>query len=146
MFDRLGALVSRRWIWILFGWIALAVLANRLSPNWWSVAKDGDLAYLPDAMSSVQGAKLLAAAFPHVKAKSDIILVVARSDGLLRDADYAVADRLVEDIVQEEYSERWWREPDSRHTQSSDGCCRREAHQSARSQGSGIAHRAAIAQ
>ena len=39
---------------MLLGWIALAVLANRYSPIWWTVAKDGDLAYLPDAMSSVQ--------------------------------------------------------------------------------------------
>ena len=43
----------------------------------------------------------MAAAFPHVQAKSDIILVVARSDGPLRDVDYAVADRLVEEVVAE---------------------------------------------
>ena len=96
MFDRLGALVSRHWLFVLLAWIAAVVCTVRLAPRWEDVTKDGDFAYLPAAMTSVQGDRLLEAAFPGAISKSQVILVVCRTTGPLQDPDLAIADRLVE--------------------------------------------------
>lgn len=99
MFDFLGTLVSRRWITVLLGWTLLTGLVHLFAPRWEDVAHDGDLAFLPQGMPSVQGEKLLQAAFPGVRAKSQIILLVARTDGVLCGEDYAIANRLVEEYT-----------------------------------------------
>lgn len=99
MFNHLGAIVSRRWALVLAGWAALVLLAQTLSPRWDDVAQDGDLAYLPERMNSVQGQRLLAAAFPEALAKSEMIVVVARNDGPLQPRDYQIADRLIADFA-----------------------------------------------
>lgn len=95
MFAGLARSVSRWWWVVLIGWIALAVAIRAAAPRWDDVTNDGDFAYLPPAMTSVQGAQLLEAAFPEVLARSQVIFVLARRNGLLQSADYAVADHLV---------------------------------------------------
>ena len=60
------------------------------------MAQDGDLAYLPDRMPSVQGERLLAAAFPQSKDKSQIAIVVERTGGALQPADVHVAGQLAD--------------------------------------------------
>ena len=101
MFDRLGSLVSRFWLWVLLGWVGLGLLAHFRAPRWDDVTRDGDFAYLPDWMTSVRGERLLEAAFAagpsegEALSKSTVILVVARTDGPLEPADYAKADDLV---------------------------------------------------
>ncbi len=101
MFDRLGSLVSRFWLWVLLGWVGLGLLAHFRAPRWDDVTRDGDFAYLPDWMTSVRGERLLEAAFAagpsegEALSKSTVILVVARTDGPLEPADYAEADDLV---------------------------------------------------
>lgn len=99
VFDRLGRIVSRHYGWVLVGWAVLAVLIQGLAPRWNDVARDGDLAFLPERTRSVQGQRLLEAAFPEGLSKSDMILVVARRDGPLQPPDYEVADRLVADFT-----------------------------------------------
>jgi len=99
MFNRLGAFVSRHWLLVLLGWAALVALCTGFAPRWDDVTKDGDFAYLPAAMTSVQGERLLEAAFPEALSKSQVILVVGRSSGALQEADYAVADRLVAEFT-----------------------------------------------
>ncbi len=96
MFDRVGAIITRRWLGVLLAWTALAGLIQAFAPRWDDVTRDGDFAYLPESMTSVQGEKLLEAAFPEALPKSAVILVVARGDGPLQGEDEAVADRLVE--------------------------------------------------
>ncbi len=96
MFDRLGTFIARHWLWVLLGWATAAALCVWFAPRWDDVTRDGDFAYLPAAMTSVQGERLLEAAFPEALARSQVILVVCRPDGPLQEADYAVADRLVE--------------------------------------------------
>ncbi len=105
MFDRLGRLVSRRAAWVILGWVALVLAIWAAAPRWDDVTRDGDFAYLPSAMTSVQGQRLLEEAFPHLLSKSQVILVVARGDGPLGSEDLAVADRLVEAFQPEEDEE-----------------------------------------
>jgi len=96
MFDRLAALVSRHWVLVMLAWAVLVVMIPRLAPRWDDVTKDGDFAYLPEAMTSVQGERLLEAAFPESLSRSQGILVVCRPRGPLQKPDLAIADRLVE--------------------------------------------------
>ena len=94
MFDRLGALVARHWWIVILAWVALAGGIHTVAPRWEDVTHDGDLAYLPDTLPSVEGARLLAQAFPENKAKSEIGIVVERTDGPLSAVDLAWSDLL----------------------------------------------------
>jgi RND superfamily putative drug exporter len=94
MFNRFGEFVARHWLAVIGGWVVLAVALHWLAPRWQDVAQDGDLAYLPDRMPSVQGEILLAEAFPKHKAKSEIALLVERPTGPLTAGDFQIASRL----------------------------------------------------
>jgi len=98
MFHRLGAIVSRRWLWVLLFWAVLVAGIRYAAPPWDEVTHDGDFAYLPEEMTSVQGEKLLEAAFPDVLSKSEVVLVLSRNDGPLQEADYRIAVRLLEEF------------------------------------------------
>ncbi len=98
MSGQLETVVSQRWALVLVGWAALALLVDMLAPRWDDVARDGDFAFLPKRMNSVQGERLLEAAFPEGSSKSDIIVIVARPNGPLELRDYQVADRLLADF------------------------------------------------
>ena len=95
MFSRLGFIVSRWWLIVLAFWVSAVVVVLMGAPRWDDVTHDGDFAYLPSEMSSSQGERLLASAFPDTLSKSQIVLVVARNGEPLRPEDVAVADRLV---------------------------------------------------
>jgi len=105
IFDRLGGVVSRHWLAALLAWIVLAAVVVRFAPRWDDVTKDGDFAYLPAAMTSVQGERLLEEAFPEALSKSQVIFVVSRADGPLRQADLDIADGLVEEYTPGEDAE-----------------------------------------
>lgn len=94
MFERLGSWVSAHWAWVLAGWIVAIVGLHMVAPPWDEVTLDGDFAYLPDRMTSIRGEKLLAAAFPDAKTKSQLVLVLARDKGQLEEQDYALAEQL----------------------------------------------------
>lgn len=95
MFHRLGSFVSRYYLWVLLGWLLAGLAVALFAPAWDDVTRDGDFAYLPEQMTSVRGEKLLEAAFPDIRSKSAIVLVLSRPDGPLRPADYTIADDLV---------------------------------------------------
>lgn len=95
MYRRLGAFIADHWILVIFGWIVLVVGLKYIAPRWDDVTQDGDLAYLPERMTSVRGEKMVALAFPDDKAKSQLVFVLERPDGRLTDADKDVARLLV---------------------------------------------------
>ena len=82
MYKRLGEFVARRWLAIILAWMALVPTISCLAPAWDSVTNDGDLAYLPDRMTTVRGDRLMAQAFPDNLVKSQFVLVFERARGL----------------------------------------------------------------
>lgn len=73
------AIHDRRW-WVIAGWLAVAIALNFVSPDWESIAHDGDLKQLPAYTSIAQGEQLSRQAFPNDVAKSQFVLVFARRD------------------------------------------------------------------
>lgn len=94
MYAVLGQCVTRYWPLMILGWIALAVGLQFGAPAWDAVTLDGDFAYLPDKMGSVQADKFLDKAYPGDRPKSQIVVVVARGNKVLTDEDKAVADEV----------------------------------------------------
>lgn len=77
--DRLAQSVHRHRIAIVVFWVVAAIFARVFSPDWKSIAYDGDFDYLPASMPSVAGERLLDEAFPTQRSRSQIVLVVARN-------------------------------------------------------------------
>jgi RND superfamily putative drug exporter len=94
MFQRLGEFVARRWPWVILAWVVALVALRCTVPRWEDVTLDGDLEYLPREATSVRGERLLAEAFPELRTRSQIALVVERTDGELTDDD----DRRIRDL------------------------------------------------
>ena len=88
MFQRLGEIVSRHWLITIVLWIVVVVVVRQKSPSWDSVTHDGDLAYMPAEMPSVQGEQLLEQAFPDGRSKSEVIIVFSRDDRVVDQADW----------------------------------------------------------
>ncbi|RMG02734.1 MAG: MMPL family transporter [Planctomycetota bacterium] len=95
MLKRFSYAVSRWWFLVFLGWAAAFAFVRLAAPVWDDVARDGDFAYLPDTVASVQGEKLRDAAFGEVRSKSEVVLVLARRDGPLTKEDLAFADEVV---------------------------------------------------
>lgn len=96
MYARLGEFVARQWAWVILAWVLLAVGLHRVAPRWEDVTHDGDLAYLPASMPSVEGELLFARAFPDKPTKSEVAIVVERPAGKLTSADLQWADSMAE--------------------------------------------------
>ncbi|MGD9719991.1 MAG: MMPL family transporter [Pirellulales bacterium] len=94
MFERLGAAVARHGWLIIVAWVIVAAALKYCAPRWDDVTHDGDLAYLPAALPSVEGAQLLARSFPENQARSEIGVIVERRDGRLTAADLRWSDAL----------------------------------------------------
>lgn len=94
MFARLGQCVTRYWHLVILAWAVLVVLVRLLAPRWEDVTHDGDLAYLPAEMPSSAGQRLTEEAFPENRARSQIVVIVAREQGPLSSQDLHVADEL----------------------------------------------------
>lgn len=94
-FERLGLFVTKYWVPIILFWFTVSVCAFILPPKWDDVTLDGDLAYLPATVTSAIGEAALAEAFPQDLAKSQVVIVVTRSDQEdLSDEDLYFIDRL----------------------------------------------------
>lgn len=94
MFAFLGQFVARRWPWVIAAWLVLVALVRFVAPAWDDVTKDGDLAFLPASMPSVQGQRLAAEAFAATRAKSELVIIAARQDRKLSPADLKIADQI----------------------------------------------------
>ncbi len=88
MFAFLGRTVSRFWLLILVGWIALLIVLRMVSPPWTEVAKGGQFSFLPPNSPSRRADELFNRAFPHDLLSSSIVIVVSReSSGGLQSHD-----------------------------------------------------------
>lgn len=96
MFARLGRVVARHPWKVILGWLLLAVALRVVAPRWDDVTYDGDLAYLPSTQPSVQAQRLLEAAFPENRDRSQIAIVAARDDRPFDAADLRAVDELGE--------------------------------------------------
>jgi RND superfamily putative drug exporter len=92
--------VMRHWLPVILAWAALAVVLRLLAPEWNAIAHDGNMAYLPAGMTSVQGEQLLREAFPQNRAQSQVIVVVAREQAPLTDVDKDVAADLADQFLE----------------------------------------------
>lgn len=73
-----GEFVARfAWLVVLF-WLAAVLSVWWFAPPWDSVTQDGDLAYLPDEMPSVQAEELLRKYFPDQRSRSQVVISLIR--------------------------------------------------------------------
>ena len=89
MFDRLGAFVVCRWQYVLAAWTLVTALLMWISPSWDEITQDGDFAYLPSEMTSVQAEAVLQDAFTEERSKSQIAVIIFRREGALTEEDLA---------------------------------------------------------
>ena len=99
MFPKFARFISRHWIWVLAAWVVVPLLLHIVAPKWDEITHDGDFAYLPPTMTSVRGEELFEKAFPDLASKSSVVLVVARSDGRLTEADLKIAGDLADEFT-----------------------------------------------
>ncbi|MFO0821123.1 MAG: MMPL family transporter [Pirellulales bacterium] len=99
MFARLGRVVTRHPWLVILSWLVLALFLRFTAPRWDDVTFDGDLAYLPATAPSVRGQKLLEAAFPGNRDRSQIAIIAARDDRPFDSRDLKVVDALGERLA-----------------------------------------------
>ncbi|TWU22091.1 Membrane transport protein mmpL8 [Novipirellula galeiformis] len=87
---RWAQFVTRRWGWVMLAWIVAAVVLRMAAPAWKDIAQDGDFEYLPPEMTSVAGGHLLDEAFPGIRSRSQMVLVIGRDEGALSKTDEIV--------------------------------------------------------
>ncbi len=100
MFKHLGEFISRHWLFVLVAWGLLALVLHATTPRWDDVTRDGDLAYLPAKMESVEGELLMSKAFPAQRAKSAVAILLVRHGRALEGADIAWAEDLADYLEQ----------------------------------------------
>lgn len=94
LFQKLGKFVVRYPIAILCFWTVFALAAAILPPHWDDVTLDGDLAFLPAGLPSVEAERLFREAFPHRQAKSQLVFAISRKDQPLDEDDLRFADKM----------------------------------------------------
>lgn len=93
-FQKLGKFVVQYPLAIITFWVIFAALAIALPPHWNDVTLDGDLAFLPKDMPSVEADALFRRAFPQRQAKSQLVFAVSRADAVLSEDDLRFADQM----------------------------------------------------
>ncbi len=76
---------------ILVLWFVGAVLLRGTSPDWSSLALDGDFDYLPADMPSVTAENVLDVAFPANRPRSQVVLLLAREEHAFDSGDELVS-------------------------------------------------------
>lgn len=88
---RWSRFVIRHWRWVLLLWILAVVVSRWAAPSWKQVAYDGDFEHLPATTASVAGTKLLDAAFPNERPRSQFMILFTRDHKKLSKRDAHVA-------------------------------------------------------
>ncbi len=76
MYTLLGDWASRHWATVLALWLLATAGLWLAAPDWNTVTRDGEAAYLPSQLPSRRGQRLLEEAFPDQHAPSQLVLVV----------------------------------------------------------------------
>ena len=84
---RWADMVTRQWPWILAAWLVVTVTIRMVAPAWKDIAYDGDFEYLPDNMSSVAAGRLMDEAFPGLRSRSEVVLILGRDGERLNKSD-----------------------------------------------------------
>ena len=100
MFKLLARLVTDRPWRVCAVWLVAAILLTWLAPKWENSSHDDDIRSLPDRCASVRGYHLLEEAFPQDVFASKAIFAVERTEAPLTAADFALVDKLVDDLEQ----------------------------------------------
>ena len=85
--QRWAQMVVGRWPWVLIIWVVATILFRLFAPAWKDVAYDGDFEYLPKEMSSVAAGSLLDEAFPGIRSRSQVVLIIGRENNELKPND-----------------------------------------------------------
>jgi len=94
MLYRLGTLISHWWPVVLFVWVTGLVILYAAATPFQDVEERSIVAQLPTGSASTRGNELLDAAFPDIGSHTQACIVIARPDGPLQEADWAVADQI----------------------------------------------------
>ncbi len=82
--------VTRRWPWVLAAWLVVTITIRMVAPAWKDIAYDGDFEYLPADMSSVAAGQLMEEAFPGLRSRSQVVLILGRQQQSLTKRDDVV--------------------------------------------------------
>jgi RND superfamily putative drug exporter len=99
MFKRFGRLTTAHPWGVCLTWVVLGTVLQLAAPNWDSKAQDDDIHFLPARCPSVRGYQLLEKAFPQDVFASRAIFAVERDTGPLNEADYALVDQFVSELM-----------------------------------------------
>ncbi len=83
-------LLTRWWQWVIVFWIGLAIALRLIAPSWNRIAQDGDFQFMPSSLPSRVGQKMLDQGFPEHRARSQLVIIAARSDEKMKGADIAI--------------------------------------------------------
>ncbi len=78
MRHQFSQIVSRMWIPVLLGWVALALALGYVSPTYQSVVKEGEFEFLPKKSPSLQAEALFEEAFGNNLLSSLVVIVASR--------------------------------------------------------------------
>ena len=93
MFDRLGGLVTKRFVWVIVAWVAVAGIVHTVAPSLRDVATYDETAFLTADAESIRAVDVLATNWPEDEFGNSAAIVITRAAGL-RPADLAYVDTL----------------------------------------------------
>jgi len=93
VFERLGKLVTRRFVWVIVAWVAIAGIVHTVAPSLRDVATYDETAFLTADAESIRAVDVLATNWPEDEFGNSAAIVVTRDAGL-RPADIAYVDSL----------------------------------------------------
>jgi RND superfamily putative drug exporter len=100
VFDRLGRLAARRFVWVILAWIVAAGVVHTVAPKLRDVATYDSTAFLTADAESIRAVDLLATNWPNDEFGNSAAIVITRGGGL-RPSDLTYIDSL----------ESWLRSP-----------------------------------
>jgi RND superfamily putative drug exporter len=93
VFERLGEFVTRRFVWVILAWVAVAGIVHTVAPSLRDVATYDETAFLTADAESIRAVDLLATNWPEDEFGNSAAIVVTRDAGL-RPADLTYVDSL----------------------------------------------------